>query len=73
MEPTAVIPKGLGSKRDAQGVLRILPEFELGLTDIESFSHSWRSRFCPLPIFMKKRPPLSRCQIQIPSAVRDSF
>ena len=33
------IPKGLGSKHDADGVLTILPEFELGLTDIEGFSH----------------------------------
>jgi tRNA (Thr-GGU) A37 N-methylase len=36
---TAAIPKGLGAKHDAEGVLRILPEFELGLTDIEGFSH----------------------------------
>jgi tRNA (adenine37-N6)-methyltransferase len=36
---TAAIPKGLGTKHEAQGVLRILPEFELGLTDIEGFSH----------------------------------
>ena len=33
------IPKGLGTKHEADGVLRILPEFELGLTDIEGFSH----------------------------------
>ena len=36
---TAAIPKGLGAKHDAEGVFRILPEFELGLTDIEGFSH----------------------------------
>jgi tRNA (Thr-GGU) A37 N-methylase len=36
---TAAIPKGLGAKHDAEGALRILPEFELGLTDIEGFSH----------------------------------
>jgi len=36
---TAEIPKGLGAKHEAEGVLRILPEFELGLTDIEGFSH----------------------------------
>lgn len=36
---TAEIPKGLGAKHQAEGVLRILPEFELGLTDIEGFSH----------------------------------
>jgi tRNA-Thr(GGU) m(6)t(6)A37 methyltransferase TsaA len=36
---TAAIPKGLGAKHEAEGVLRILPEFELGLTDIEGFSH----------------------------------
>ena len=33
------IPKGLGLKHDAEGVLRILPEFEAGLVDIEGFSH----------------------------------
>lgn len=33
------VPKGLGAKHDADGVLRILPEFEAGLTDIEGFSH----------------------------------
>jgi tRNA-Thr(GGU) m(6)t(6)A37 methyltransferase TsaA len=33
------IPKGLGTKHEADGVLNILPEFELGLTDIEGFSH----------------------------------
>ena len=36
---TAEIPKGLGAKHEADGVLEILPEFELGLTDIEGFSH----------------------------------
>jgi tRNA (adenine37-N6)-methyltransferase len=33
------VPKGLGAKHDADGMLKILPEFELGLTDIEGFSH----------------------------------
>ncbi|HWG21721.1 MAG TPA: tRNA (N6-threonylcarbamoyladenosine(37)-N6)-methyltransferase TrmO [Terracidiphilus sp.] len=36
---SSAIPKGLGAKHEAQGVLEILPEFELGLTDIEGFSH----------------------------------
>ena len=36
---TAAIPKGLGTKHEAEGILRILHEFELGLTDIEGFSH----------------------------------
>jgi tRNA-Thr(GGU) m(6)t(6)A37 methyltransferase TsaA len=36
---TKAIPKGLGAKHDADGVLRILPEFEPGLTDVEGFSH----------------------------------
>jgi len=36
---TQEIPKGLGAKHDAEGVLEILPEFEPGLTDIEGFSH----------------------------------
>jgi len=33
------VPKGLGAKHHADGVLKILPEFEAGLTDIEGFSH----------------------------------
>jgi tRNA-Thr(GGU) m(6)t(6)A37 methyltransferase TsaA len=36
---TSEIPKGLGAKHEANGVLKILPEFEPGLTDIEGFSH----------------------------------
>jgi tRNA (adenine37-N6)-methyltransferase len=36
---TSEIPKGLGAKHEADGVLAILPEFEAGLTDIEGFSH----------------------------------
>ena len=36
---TREIPKGLGAKHEAEGVLEILAEFELGLTDIEGFSH----------------------------------
>src|SRR5713226_7492774 len=33
------IPKGLGAKHEADGILKILPEFEPGLSDIEGFSH----------------------------------
>lgn len=36
---TSEVPKGLGAKHDAEGVLKILPEFEPGLTDIDGFSH----------------------------------
>ena len=36
---TEEVPKGLGAKHDASGVLKIAPEFETGLTDIEGFSH----------------------------------
>jgi tRNA-Thr(GGU) m(6)t(6)A37 methyltransferase TsaA len=36
---TAAIPKGLGAKHDAEGILKILREFEPGLADIEGFSH----------------------------------
>ena len=36
---TDQVPKGLGAQHDAEGILEILPEFELGLTDIEGFSH----------------------------------
>ena len=35
----AAIPKGLGAKHQAEGVLNILLEFEPGLADIEGFSH----------------------------------
>ena len=33
------VPRGLGAKHEADGVLQILPEFEPGLLDIEGFSH----------------------------------
>lgn len=36
---SSTIPKGLGVKHDAEGMLKILPEFEAGLADIEGFSH----------------------------------
>ncbi len=36
---TAAIPKGLGAKHTAEGVLDILPAFHLGLKDIEGYSH----------------------------------
>ena len=36
---TSEIPKGPHAKHEAEGELRILPEFEIGLTDIEGFSH----------------------------------
>ena len=36
---TREIPKGLGAKHEAEGVLEIRAEFESGLTDIEGFSH----------------------------------
>ena len=36
---TKQIPKGFGAKHDAEGTLQILPQFEVGLTDIEGFSH----------------------------------
>ena len=36
---TAEIPKGLGAKHEAEGVLDILPEFAAGLADIDGFSH----------------------------------
>jgi tRNA-Thr(GGU) m(6)t(6)A37 methyltransferase TsaA len=36
---TSEIPKGVHAKHEAEGVLKLLPEFEPGLTDIEGFSH----------------------------------
>lgn len=38
-ETVQQIPKGLGAKHEAEGILEILPQFEPGLTDIEGFSH----------------------------------
>lgn len=38
-QDTSAIPKGLGVKHDAEGVLTLLPDYESGLTDIEGFSH----------------------------------
>jgi tRNA-Thr(GGU) m(6)t(6)A37 methyltransferase TsaA len=36
---TADIPKGLGARHDAEGILEIRPDLEAGLEDIEGFSH----------------------------------
>lgn len=36
---TAEVPRGLGAKHEAEGILEILPEFAAGLQDIEGFSH----------------------------------
>ena len=36
---TTDVPRGLGAQHEAEGVLKILPEFEPGLMDIEGFSH----------------------------------
>ncbi|PYP82977.1 MAG: tRNA (N6-threonylcarbamoyladenosine(37)-N6)-methyltransferase TrmO [Blastocatellia bacterium AA13] len=36
---TSQIPKGCGAEHRAEGEIEILPEFEVGLTDIEGFSH----------------------------------
>lgn len=36
---TKEIPKGLGVRHDAEGILEIHPELEPGLKDIEGFSH----------------------------------
>jgi tRNA-Thr(GGU) m(6)t(6)A37 methyltransferase TsaA len=33
------IPKELGTSNAAEGVITVLPDFELGLTDIDGFSH----------------------------------
>ncbi len=35
----AQIPKGPSARHDAEGTLDLLPELEVGLTDIEGFSH----------------------------------
>lgn len=36
---TSQVPRGLGARHEAEGVLEILPQFEDGLKDIEGFSH----------------------------------
>ncbi|MGO8759453.1 MAG: tRNA (N6-threonylcarbamoyladenosine(37)-N6)-methyltransferase TrmO [Terracidiphilus sp.] len=36
---TSAIPKGLGAKHEAEGVIELLREYEAGLKDIEGFSH----------------------------------
>jgi len=36
---TSAVPKGPGTKHEADGTIEILPEFEQGLADIEGFSH----------------------------------
>jgi tRNA-Thr(GGU) m(6)t(6)A37 methyltransferase TsaA len=36
---TSEIPRGLGTRHDAEGALEILSDFEPGLADIEGFSH----------------------------------
>jgi len=38
-QTTQEIPRGLGTKHQAEGVLEISEQFEIGLTDIEGFSH----------------------------------
>lgn len=38
-QSTREVPKGLGAKHEAEGILEIKEEFEQGLTDIEGFSH----------------------------------
>lgn len=51
---TAQVPKGFGAQHEAEGTIEILPEYELGLTDIEGFSHLYlvwvfdRSEGCEL-------------------------
>lgn len=36
---SSAIPRGLGAKHDAEGILKFEPEFEPGLADVEGFSH----------------------------------
>ena len=36
---TSAIPKGLGARHDAEGMIELLREYEPGLADIEGFSH----------------------------------
>jgi tRNA (adenine37-N6)-methyltransferase len=36
---TSAIPKGIGARHDAEGLIELLREYEPGLKDIEGFSH----------------------------------
>jgi len=36
---TGQIPRGPGAQHEAEGVLELVPELEIGLTDIDGFSH----------------------------------
>jgi tRNA-Thr(GGU) m(6)t(6)A37 methyltransferase TsaA len=36
---TSQIPKGLGARHEAEGILEVRPEFAEGLKDIDGFSH----------------------------------
>ena len=38
-QETREVPKGLGAQHQAEGTFDILPEFEVGLIDVEGFSH----------------------------------
>lgn len=38
-QETKAVPRGLGAKHDAEGILEIRPELADGLQDIEGFSH----------------------------------
>jgi tRNA (adenine37-N6)-methyltransferase len=38
-QQTSDIPRGMGTRHEAEGVLKILRKFEEGLLDIEGFSH----------------------------------
>jgi tRNA (adenine37-N6)-methyltransferase len=51
---TAQVPKGFGAQHEAEGTIEISSEYELGLTDIDGFSHLYviwvfdRSKGCEL-------------------------
>ena len=49
---TSQVPRGPGTKHEAEGVLEIAPEFEAGLADIEGFSHLY-----VLWVFDRADPP----------------
>jgi tRNA-Thr(GGU) m(6)t(6)A37 methyltransferase TsaA len=61
-EKTAV-PRGLGARHDAEGVLELLPEMEPGLADIEGFSHLY-------VIWIFDRADASSLLVQPPSDTR---
>ena len=56
---TSQVPKGPGTKHQAEGTLEIAEEFEEGLLDIEGFSHVFDFHYasgCSPALSLRRRP-----------------